>query len=390
VAETKIRSRLALMMSGGGARAAYQVGFLRCLARHRPDIELPILTGVSAGAINAAFLGNHRGPFSSAVEDLSALWLSLRAEEVFSIGALGLGSNALHWGLGLLTGGRVRPGRGLVDTSPLRRTLLHALHSHDGELDGIPENLRSGRLDAIAITASSYRTGRSVTFVQGTGIPYWERSHRRSRAAQLRLEHVEASAALPFLFPAVQVGDAWYGDGGMRLTAPFSPAIHLGSDRILAISTRYFQSEAEAEEPMSEGYPSTARVAGIVMNAIFLDQFDGDALRLERINRLVQDIPEDKRDGLRPVRALILRPSCDLGKLANDFEPRLPRTLRFFTRGLGTRDLRSNDLLSLIMFQPDYLQRLVHLGEEDAEDRRAELLAFVGPAPPAAPATDAP
>jgi NTE family protein len=124
-------------------------------------------------------------------------------------------------------------------------------------------------------------------------------------------------------------------------------------------------------------------VAGVVMNAIFLDQFDGDALRLERINKLVHDLPPEKRDGLRAVRAMILRPSRDLGKLANDFEPRLPKTLRFFTRGLGTRKLRSNDLLSLIMFQPDYLQRLVHLGEEDAEERRAELLEFVAPAAPA-------
>jgi NTE family protein len=374
------------MMSGGGARAAYQVGLLRCLARHRPEIDLPILTGVSAGAINAAFLANHTGSFVRAVEDLSALWLSLEAQDVFRVGALGLGTNAVRWGAGLLTGGRVRTGRGLVDTAPLRGTLLRAMHSPDGELEGIPLNLRSGRLDAVAITASSYTTGRSVTFVQGTAIPYWERANRRSRAAILRVEHVQASSALPFLFPAVQIGDAWYGDGGMRLTAPFSPAIHLGADRILAISTRYLQSDAEAEEPMSLGYPPTARVAGVVMNAIFLDQFDGDALRLERINKLVADLPPEKRDGLRPVRAMILRPSRDLGKLANDFEPRLPKTLRFFTRGLGTRKLRSNDLLSLIMFQPDYLQRLVHLGEEDAEERRAELLAFVAPQPAAAQA----
>ncbi len=364
-------------MSGGGARAAYQVGLLRCIARHRPAIRLPILTGVSAGAINAAFLGNHPGPFARAVEDLSALWLSLEAEGVFRVGALGVASNALRWGLGLLTGGRLRPGRGLVDTSPLAKTLHRALRSPDGSLDGIPKNLRSGALDALAITASSYTTGRSVTFVQGAGIPYWERSHRRSRAAQLCVEHVLASASLPFLFPAVRIGEAWYGDGGMRLTAPFSPAIHLGADRILAISTRYLQSEAEAEEPMSVGYPSTARVAGVVMNAIFLDQFDGDALRLDRINSLVQRLPEEERDGLRPIRSMILRPSRDLGKLANEFEARLPRSIRFLTRGLGTRELRSNDLLSLIMFQPDYLQRLVHLGEEDAEDRLTELLSFL-------------
>jgi NTE family protein len=252
-----------------------------------------------------------------------------------------------------------------------------AVGADDDAIPGNAANLRDGRLEALALTATSYTTGRSVTFVQGPAIPGWDRGNRRSRAARIRVDHVLASSALPFLFPAVAVGDAWYGDGGMRLTAPFSPAIHLGADRILAISTRHPPTERELEEHVSLGYPSAARVAGVVMNSIFLDQFDGDALRLERINRLIEDIREEDRDGLRPVRLLVLRPSRDLGVLANDFEPRQPRTLRFLTRGLGTRKLRSNDLLSLIMFQPDYLARLVDLGEADAEARHDELAAFL-------------
>jgi NTE family protein len=365
------------MMSGGGARAAYQVGLLRSLARLRPDLGLPILTGVSAGAINAAFLAAHRGSFASAVADLSKLWLSLDDDQVFRVGAFGLATNAVRWGVGLLTGGRVRPGRGLVDTAPLARTLDRAMGCEGGVVPGIAEKLRAGRLDALAITATSYNTGRSITFVQGPAISGWDRGDRMSRAARISIEHVLASSALPFPFPAVSIGDAWYGDGGMRLNAPFSPAIHLGADRILAISTRHPPDEHESEMHVSLGYPTAARVAGVVMNSIFLDQFDGDALRLERINRLVEDVPEQARGGLRVVRALVLRPSRDLGMLANDFEPRQPRTVRFLTRGLGTRGLRSNDLLSLIMFQPDYLARLVDLGEEDAEARRDELAAFL-------------
>lgn len=365
------------MMSGGGARAAYQVGFLRSLARLRPDLELPILTGVSAGAINAAFLAAHRGTFASAVADLARLWLSLDDDQVYDVGAFGLGTNAIRWGLGLMTGGRIRPGRGMVDTAPLARTMKAALGADDDAIPGIAENLRDGRLEALALTATSYTTGRSITFVQGPAIPGWDRGNRRSRAARIRVEHVLASSALPFLFPAVAIGDAWYGDGGMRLTAPFSPAIHLGADRILAISTRHPPTELELEQQVSPGYPSVARVAGVVMNSIFLDQFDGDALRLERINRLVEDLREEDRDGMRAVNLLVLRPSRDLGVLANDFEPRQPRTLRFLTRGLGTRKLRSNDLLSLIMFQPDYLARLVELGEADAEERAAEIAAFL-------------
>jgi NTE family protein len=364
-------------MSGGGARAAYQVGFLRCLARSRPNLPLPILTGVSAGAINAVFLAAHPGPLGRAVADLSALWLSLDDDQVYRVGAFGLATNAVRWGVGLLTGGRLKPGRGLVDTTPLRRTLERALGADDGDVPGIAANFRAGRLDALAISATSYDTGASITFVQGPAIPAWDRGARRSRAARIRVEHTMASTALPFLFPAVQIGAEWYGDGGMRMIAPFSPAIHLGADRILAISTRHPPTPREAEEPVSVGYPSVARIAGVVLSSIFLDQFDGDALRLERINRLVTGHPEEQRDGLRHVRALVLRPSRDLGKLANDFEPRQPRTVRFLTRGLGTRDLRSNDLLSLIMFQPDYLARLVELGEADAEERAAEIAAFL-------------
>jgi NTE family protein len=191
------------------------------------------------------------------------------------------------------------------------------------------------------------------------------------------VDHIMASAALPLFFPAVRIGDDWHGDGGIRLAAPLSPALHLGAGRIIAISTRYVGSRAEAEAPMTVGYPPPAQVLGVLMNAIFLDVIDQDVLRLERLNRLLRRLPEDQRDGLRIVDLLVLRPSRDLGRLARDYEPRLPRAFRVLTRALGTRQTLSPDALSLVMFQGDYLRRLIELGEEDAEARAEEIDRFI-------------
>jgi NTE family protein len=370
---------LALVMSGGGARAAYQVGALRWLARRFPAASIPVLTGVSAGAINAAFLGVHTGDFPTRVEKLCDLWSELEVEQVFRVGALGLFTHVFDSAMALVSGGHHKPRQhGMVDTAPLRAFLKRVLLAEDGELTGIAKNLDQGIVRAVAITAASYTTGRSVTFVQGRDVEPWERADRVSRTTLLKVEHVMGSAALPIFFPAVQIENGYYGDGGMRLTAPLAPAVHLGAERILAISTRHVPDMAETRMHVLTGYPPPAQIFGDVMSAIFLDQFDGDALRLERINQLLASTPPEKRGQLRPVKLLLLRPSRDLGRLANEYEARLPRTFRFLTRGLGTRETRSNDLISLVMFQPDYLKRLLQLGEKDAEERAKDIEAFLG------------
>jgi len=373
------RGELALVMSGGGARAAYQVGALRWIAKRFPHTAIPILSGVSAGAINAAFLGVHEGDFQQRVGKLCALWSELCVESVFRVGAMGLFSHLLDSALSLVSGGHHQPKHhGMVDTSPLREFLELALLAKEGELVGVAKNLDRREVRAVAITAASYTTGRSVTFVQGRDVEPWERADRVSRTCLLKVEHVMGSAALPIFFPAVKIENGYYGDGGMKLTAPLAPAVHLGAGRILAISTRHVPDMAETRMHVLEGYPPPAQIFGDVMSAIFLDQFDGDALRLQRINQLLEATPPEKRGNLRPVELLLLRPSRDLGRLANEHEPRLPRTFRFLTRGLGTKQTRSNDLISLVMFQPDYLRRLVELGEQDAEERASEIEAFVG------------
>ena len=372
-------AQLALVMSGGGARAAYQVGTLRWLARRRPDLRVPILTGVSAGAINAAYLASKPDDFKTRVESLADLWSHLTVEQVFRVDSLSLAKNVFRLVGKLMSGGAAAAPRphAAVDTAPLRALLERLLGARPDGLPGIQDNLKRGALRAVAITTSSYTTGQSITWVEGCGIPLWERAHRKSVNARIGIEHVMASSALPIFFPAVPIDGQWYGDGGIRLTAPLSPAVHLGADRILAISTRYPRSRAEADKPAMNGYPPPAQIVGSLFNAVFLDLFDADALTLQRVNKAMEVLPPSMRGEYRMVKLMVLRPSRDLGKLANDYEVRLPFAFRFMTRGLGTRETRSNDLLSLLMFQPDYLSRLIELGEIDAEARADELLEFV-------------
>ena len=376
---TPAPGELALAMGGGGARAAYQVGLLRYLAGRFPELSVPIMTGVSAGAINTAFLANDTRPFAACVSGLGELWAGLTTAQVFESNASSLLFTALRWGVRLVSGGSrlAPPTRGMVDTRPLRRFLEQALRTTDGRLPGIARKIAAGDLRAVGLTTTDYGTGQTITHVQGRDVTPWRRPNRTSHLTELTVDHVMGSAALPLFFPAVRIADAWHGDGGMRLTAPLAPALHLGATRILAVSTRYGRSQKEADIPVTKGYPPPAQVIGLLLNAVFLDMIDHDALRLDRINRLLRALDAQEHDGLRPVELMVVRPSVDLAKLAADFEPRLPQPFRFLTRGLGTRETASPDSLSMVMFEPDYLRLMMEIGERDAEARGDELCAFI-------------
>lgn len=372
----------ALVMSGGGARSAYQAGVIRYLADVFPEMPFPILTGVSAGAINAAHLANYTGTFSEAARHLVESWEALSVDHVFepeSSFALvrGMiaraGTSEEHNGEAELDYHR----RGLVNTAPLRRYLEEALGAEDGRLNGVAQNLQAGRLRAFALTATNYTTEQTVTWVQGKDIECWERPDRVSINTAVTVDHILASASLPLIFPAVRIGEAWYGDGGIRLLAPLSPALHLGADRILVVSTRYDRSRPEADEPAVAGYPPAAQIIGVLMNAIFLDTLDQDAVMLGRLNALLERLPERKRNGLRPTRLLLLRPSKDLGKLAAEYEVPLRGVLGLVTRGLGTGETRSPDWLSMLLFEEAYLTRLIEIGYNDARRQRDRVEAFL-------------
>ena len=376
------QSHLALVLTGGGARAAYQVGVLRLLSREIPELLPDILTGVSAGGINAAFLAARQEAFADKVERLAQVWSDIRIDQVFRVDLRDLATRTLRWSGRLLSAGSspLPPSKSLVDTDPLRELLERVLEAEDGALPGIATSLEAGWLRAIALTASSYTTGQSVTWVQTREARdrwEWERPQRKSDTCSMRVEHVMASAALPFFFPAIEVAGAWYGDGGIRLTAPLSPAIHLGAQRILAVSTRHAGSQEEADRPLIAGYPPPAQVAGVLFNAIFLDLLDTDALHLRQINEMLARLPVEEHRGLRHIDLLVVRPSENLGRIANAYEADLPRAFRFMTRGLGTRETRSNDMLSLVMFQQDYVKHLIDMGEADAAARLPEIRRFL-------------
>jgi len=371
--------KLALVLAGGGARAAYQVGFLRSVAKHFPELEFPVLTGVSAGAINAAHLANSRDPLPESVRQLTALWENITIDQVFRTDLPALAFTMARWAIRLVSGGATLspPAQGLVDTAPLRAFLEKALATEDGSLGGVEDNIRQGRLAAFGLTTTNYTNGESNTWIQGSDLHDWERPGRRSIQASLGIDHIVASCALPLFFPAAKIGADWHGDGGVRLTAPLSPALHLGARRIIAVSTQYAGYRSGAMSQTPHDYPSPATIIGLLLDSVFLDMLDYDALTIERVNALVQSHPKPHESGFHSVKLLLVRPSQDLGVIANEFEADLPRTFRFVTRGLGTRETRRADMLATLMFQPGYIRRMIEIGEADGDHRRDEIAAFL-------------
>lgn len=376
--------QLALVMTGGGARAAYQVGCLRQLVRSFPELNFPILTGVSAGAINAVGLASASGDLEHRVQCLYRFWHELDIHSVFSFTVSDALKRILYWGMRLLGGGHYLPldkRYSLVDTTPLWAHLRQAFGAVGDSIPGIAANIASGQLLSLGVTGSSYSSGMTTTWIQGHELENWQREARLSEHVEIGIQEVMASAALPLIFPAVQVRGRWYGDGGIRLTAPLAPAVHLGATHILAVSTRYLAGvDGMQDRCYLDAYPPPAQVMGSLLNAVFLDQLEADALRLQRINWLLEKTPEDQRQGLRPIELCILRPSQDLGVLANQFEASLLPTLRFMMRGLGTRETRNNDLLSMLMFQNDYIVAVMELGMSDTAAREEEIGQLLEPA----------
>ncbi len=369
--------RIALALTGGGARGAYQAGVLAGIAdRAGGDACFPIITGVSAGAINAATLASHRGDLVAATQQLREAWLNLRIERVFRSSVGSLSSSLLRWSSKLLSGGAMPfQLRGLLDTAPLREYLTNLI-----DFSGIDDNIRAGRLRALALSMTGYATGCTVTFVHGDReISDWERAHRMSVRACIGVEHVMASAALPMVFPAIQVGEEYFGDGSIRHAAPLAPAVHLGADRIVAISVRYGLSEAERAVPQVSGYPPPAQILGMMMHGVFLDALENDAERLVRINRTLSLLPPGTKhpEGLRPVQILLLRPSEDLGKLSAGLVHTLPRALRILARGLGATGTTTPDFLSYLLFEPPYTERLMEIGFNDARAQWDRIESFL-------------
>jgi len=405
---------LGLVLTAGGARGAYQAGVLKRIGEIPTLREAPspfsIVTGASAGAINGAAVAAGSSSFHEATRKLADLWCHLQVDQVFRTDALSLGLGAFGMLRDLLLGGLL--GRtvtqALFDTAPLRELLARAL-----PLDGIAEAIRLGHLYAIAVSATSYHSGRSFTFVQGRpGHPVWQKSRRVVLPVELTIDHVCASAAIPLVFPPVRVrsaaGDLYFGDGALRLVTPFSPAIRLGATRVLAVGVRSQRAAdtlsreelATAEETGAAGpvlpSPPLAQICGVFLNAIFLDHLDGDLDHLRRLNELILAYGSEREtrkaspgsaarvsEPMRLVTPLVVCPSEDLAMVAQRFAHRMPRVVRFVMDGLGTPDAQSADLMSYLLFDAAYTRALVDIGHRDASERIGEIESFLGVARPA-------
>ncbi|MEY4616644.1 MAG: hypothetical protein RJB66_1604 [Pseudomonadota bacterium] len=366
----------ALVLSGGGARGAYQAGVLNAtseiasrLGQKRP---FDIFVGNSAGAINASFLASQADNFIQATESLANLWSTLGADQVFRSDALSLGKIGFKWVRDLPLGGLTgfSPGPSLLDTAPLRELLQNNL-----DFPKIQSNITNGTLKALAVTAVDYQTSMATTFIQSAGLqPSWVRSKRYSEPAIIHTDHIMASAAIPLLFPPIEVNGRYYGDGCLRNHAPLSPAIHLGADKLLVVGVRR-QSEFQIPKIQNQlKQPTLGRVINTLLNAVLLDGIELDVDRLKKINEFMGQIPTElhRQLNFRKLDFVWVHPSIDIGQLAYDHAHRLPPFIRYLLRGLGSSD-DSKETISYLLFDPTFCEKLMEAGYEDAMKKKEEI-----------------
>jgi NTE family protein len=386
---------IGLIMLGGGARAAYQVGVLKAIAEilppHLPN-PFPVITGTSAGAINATALAVYAHRFREAVKRLNFVWKNFEIGHVFRSDPWGVIKTGAHWLAMFMFGGMgQRNPTALFDRAPLRQLLAERM-----PCEGIQDNIDAGYLHALSVTCSGYSSGESVTFYQGVDtISPWRRARRMGCAARITIDHLMASSAIPFIFQPEHINREYFGDGSMRHLAPLSPALHLGADRLLVIGVRHGSNAAGPSRANDNGAPTIAQIVGHVLNTIFLDSLDVDIERLHRINRTLEMIPlEQRREAgmpMRRVEVLMISPSKDLAAIAARHAHHMPRTVRFLLRGIGATRRSGGTLLSYLLFEKPYCRELINLGYADAMARREELERFfsdtvraAGEPPPAA------
>lgn len=372
------RPKLGLLLTGGGARAAYQVGALRAIAEMLPPharSPFPIICGTSAGAINAAGIAMSAIHFSLGVKQLETVWGNLRTEQVYRSDLAGVLQNTLRCMGSVMSSKMAGRPVSLLNNVPLKRLLGRHL-----PFRGIRRSIHAGALHALGITAWGYASGQSVTFYQGDlSITPWKRAQRIGVPVRIGIQHLIASASIPFIFPAVRVNREYFGDGSMRQLAPLSPALHLGAERVLVIGVNE-KKDIDCERVKVTSYPPMAQIAGHVLNSIFVDSLDVDLERLQRINQtlaLIPDSEKKKTPSLRPINSMVISPSEKIDDYAQAHADRLPRTMRYLFRAVGAMKPNGSAMLSYVLFEASYCQALIDMGYRDTLRRQDEIYAFI-------------
>lgn len=375
----KVKPKLAIVMTGGGARAAYQIGVLKAIAEMVPagaPSPFTIICGTSAGAINAASLAAKSEHFKNSVRRMHFVWSNFTSEQVYRTDALGIIKTGAHWLLSMMLGGLGKHSPiYLLDRAPLRKLLEKYIDS--GILQhAIDENM----LHALSINATGYTSHQSVAFYHGhSTLKNWKRAQRIGISARITVEHLMASSAIPFLFSPVKINREFFSDGSIRQTAPISPALHLGADRVLVIGNH--QTEPKLERVSNPKPPSLGEIAGHTLNSIFLDSLDADIERLQRINKTVKLIGDQDREKhgvtLRQVEVQVISPSDDIGKMAAEHAHELPWSIKTLLRGIGAYSKTDSSLMSYLLFEKGYCNALIKLGYDDTVREKENILHFL-------------
>ena len=371
----------ALVLTGGGARAAYQVGVLKGIASILPRSvynPFPIICGTSAGAINALSIAGRAGPFRLRTKKLETIWHNLRASDVYRTDFWGVSANAFHVLASFLHSG-YGSGRpiSLLDNTPLRQLLENYV-----KFDYLDNAISNGELEAIAISTMSYSSGQSVTFFQGQEqITPWKRARRRGEKTQINIDHLMASTAIPSLFPAVQIGNRYYGDGAVRQLKPISPALHMGARQLLIVGVSN-NATTDTNETVADHSPSIAQIVGHMFNSAFIDSVESDLETLRSINRLASALPESLRANngitdLNPVDVLSISPSQSIDQIAQEHIHELPMSLKLFLRVTGANAQGGGtSAASYLLFEPGFCRKLIELGFQDAMAQREDIEIF--------------
>ncbi|MFM6930230.1 MAG: patatin-like phospholipase family protein [Bdellovibrio sp.] len=369
-----------LVLSGGGARGAYQSGVLLAIQEISQSSGIPIkydfLSGVSAGAINASSLAANCDDMKIATETLAKLWSQLNFESVFSTDSMTMSKIGFQWLKELSIGGftGTTPGRSLLDTAPLR-----GLINNNMDYGKVEQNIQNGHLSALCITSIDYAKSATTTFIQSKDtLPSWDKGRKRSESTTITTEHIMASSAIPLLFPPIKVDDRFFGDGAVRNHAPCSPVIYLGAEKLLVIGVRMQSSTAHEQRAENGMAPSVARVVNTILNGVLLDAVEQDVDRLRRLNEYALAIsPEQQgRVALRPLDHLFISPSADIGEMAVQKAAKLPRVVRFLMKGLGSLQ-DASEIISYLLFDPEFCSDLIDIGYKDGLAHKEELIRFM-------------